>query len=75
MTRLRAWWLHLTRTPQLWEWDTPEDLFWRLLGGEESEEKRPSVLRIDTEGRDVTDLPGLWDESDQEISRSVYEKQ
>ncbi len=32
---LTAWWLHLTRTPQLWEWDTSEDLFWRLLSGEE----------------------------------------
>ncbi|NCX56055.1 MAG: DUF433 domain-containing protein [Burkholderiaceae bacterium] len=29
-----------------------------------SNQNLPKQIRLDTEGRDVTDLPGLWDESD-----------
>jgi hypothetical protein len=29
-------------------------------------------MRLDREGRDVTDLPGLWDESDCEIAMTQF---
>jgi|GEM_PF-4522548 len=35
---------------------------------------RPT-LRIDSEGRDVTDLPGLWDESDRFFTEVEYQSE